>query len=67
MKLLLIFSLFLVGCQKSEDIRPDSDDRIQRQEEYEGSDLRDDEQIPVDATDEMEYYRDVINEGELNN
>lgn len=67
MKFLLLISLFFVACQKSEDIRPVSDETIERQEEYEGSDLREDEQIPVDSTDEMEYYRDVINEGELDN
>lgn len=67
MKLLLLLSLFAVACQKSEEIRPDSDETIQRQEEYEGNDLREEEQIPVDSTDEMEYYRDVINEGELDN
>lgn len=67
MKLLLLVSFFFVACQKSENIRPTSDETIQRQEEYEGSDLREEEQIPVDSTDEMEYYRDVINEGELDN
>lgn len=67
MKLLLALSLFLVACQKSENIRPENDETIQREEEYQGSDLREEEQIPVDSTDEMEYYRDVINEGELDN
>lgn len=67
MKLLLLVPLLFVACQKSEDIRPESDETIQREEEYQGSDLREEEQIPVDSTDEMEYYRDVINEGELDN
>lgn len=69
MKILFLFSLFVFSCQRSEDTKSTSKfETIERQEEHDRNDLRKkDEQIPVDSSDEMDYYRDVVNEGELDN
>ncbi len=65
MKAIIFSSLLLFSAASCGKIDQD-EEAIQRQEEYEREEFEEEGQ-PIDSTEEMDYYRDVINEGELDN